>query len=289
MTWFRLHDSQPGSGMLELDPADASTWNARGWGIFKTVQEFRGARRKENLERINAWAIDIDTGDKADQRKRIKRTKLNPSAVVETKNGHHVYWFAEGARAEHYRFLLDRLVAYFDADKNARDVARVLRVPGYLHQKDPANPFLVDYVYGPREEAIYLERDIARAFPPSPEEKVERTRHQAQRAEYKGRDGDDFWERVYNLDCVDGLSRLSGHGAVNGERFTFRRCANGNHNILADKKGTSCWIDGAGRIGSKTNGGPTLYQWLRWYGNSPSECARVLKEIYPHLEERRVA
>lgn len=285
MTWFRLHDSQPGSGMLELDEADAPAWNDRGWGVFSTVQAFRGARRKENLERIRAWAIDIDAGDKAAQRERIKATRLTPSSVVETKNGYHVYWYAEGALAEHYKLILDRLVEFFGADKNARDLARVLRVPGYWHRKDPANPFLVQRVGGNRA-AVYLERDMLRAFPPSAEEKAERKRHEAQRREYTGHDGDGFWERVYNLDCVDGLERLSGHGAVGGERFTFKRCTNGNHNILADKKGTSCWVDGAGRIGSKTNGGPTLYQWLRWYGNSPAECARVLKEIYPHLEDK---
>jgi hypothetical protein len=74
--------------------------------------------------------------------------------------------------------------------------------------------------------------------------------------------------------------------AVNGERFTFKRCARGTHNILVDGKGTSCWVDDSGRIGSNKGGGPTLYQWLRFYGNSPKECTRVLKETFPHLEDR---
>lgn len=280
--WYRLHDAEPGSGMLDLEPEDASTWNTRGWGIFATVQKFRGARRKENLERIRAWAIDLDGGDKPEQRKRIEKSPLRPSSIVETKNGYHVYWYAEGALAEHYRLILDRLVTFFGADKNARDLARVLRVPGFLHQKDPANPFPVRRVF--RDAAlVYLERDMLRTFPPSEVELAERKRHEVQRREYDGKG--DFWERVYNLDCLDGLERLSGHGACGGERFTFRRCANGNSNILVDGKGSSCWVDEAGRIGSKTNGGPTLYQWLRWYGNQPGECARVLKEIYPHLAE----
>ncbi len=282
--FYRLHDSQPGSGMLDLDPDDASTWNSQGWGIFATVQKFNGARRKENLERIRAWAIDLDGGDKPAQRKRIAEAKLWPSSVVETKSGHHVYWYAEEAKAEHYRLVLDRLVTFFGADKNARDLARVLRVPGYLHQKDPANPFLVKHVHGPVRSRVYLERQMLAAFPPGADEIESRKRHNLQRREYTaGSDG--FWERVYNLDCLDGLERLSGHGAVGGERYAFRRCANGNSNIAVDGKGSSCWVDDRGRIGSKTKGGPTLYQWLRWYGNSPSECARVLKDLFPHLEE----
>lgn len=283
--YYRLHDSEPGSGMVDLDPPDAAKWNAEGWGIFATVQQFNGARRKENLQRIRAWAIDIDGGDKTAQRRRIVESPLIPSSVVETKSGHHVYWYSEGAKAEHYRLILDRLVYHFGADKNARDLARVLRVPGFLHQKDRANPFLVKHVYGPNRQCVYLESSMIRGFGPSPEESIERARHQEQRREYAAGDADDFWERVYNIDCLDGLERLSGHGAVGGEQYTFRRCGNGNSNVEVDGKKTSCWVDDAGRIGSKTKGGPTLYQWLRWYGNTPSECARVLKELYPHLED----
>lgn len=286
MTWYRLHDSQPGSGMIELDPGEASTWNAQGWGVFATVQQFRGARRKENLERIRAWAIDLDGGDKAAQRERIHRcakVSLMPSSIVETKNGYHVYWYALDARPEHYRLVLDRLVTFFGADKNARDLARVLRVPGYLHQKDPSNPFLVKHVYGPNKAQAYTEQQMLWYFPASEAEVAERKRHKRSQVEHGG--GDGFWERVYNLDCIDGLERLSGHGAVGGERFTFKRCANGNQNILVDGKGTSCWVDESGRIGSKSGGGPTLYQWLRFYGTPPGECTRVLKELYPHLED----
>lgn len=287
VTFFRMHDSEPGSGMLDLDLDDAPAWNARGWGIFATVQKFRGARRKENLERIRAWAIDLDGGNKVAQRTRIAAANLWPSSVVETKNGYHVYWYAEDAKPEHYRMVLDRLVTFFGADKNARDLARVLRVPGFLHQKDPANPFLVKHVHGPVRTRVYLERQMLAAFPPGADEIESRRRHNQQRREYTAPGGDGFWERVYNLDCLDGLERLSGHGAVGGERYTFKRMANGSHNVVVDGKGSSCWVDENGRIGSKTKGGPTLYQWVRWFGNSPSECARVLKDLYPHLEDVR--
>jgi hypothetical protein len=281
VTWYRMLDAAP-NGMLALEPCEAKQWNGQGWGVCATVQKFEGARRKENLVRIRAWAIDLDAGDKASQRARVARSPVVPSSIVETKNGYHVYWYARDARPEHYRGLLDRLVAFFGADKNARDLARVLRVPGFLHLKNPADPFLVQHVFGPNRALVYTERQMFAAFPPTEDEA--RARHREQRTEHG--QGDDFWERVYNLDCADGLERLSGMGCVSGERFTFRRCASGSLNILVDGKGTSCWVDSAGRIGSKQNGGPTLYQWLRWYGNSPRECARLLKDLYPHLEDK---
>lgn len=283
MTWYRLHDSQPGSGMLELAPEEAPRWNAAGWGIFATVQKFRGARRKENLERVRAWAIDLDGGDKAAQVKRLLRAPLPPSSIVETKNGHHVYWYADGASVERYATILDRLVTLFGADKNARDLARVLRVPGYLHLKDPKNPFRVRHAYGPVATRTYTEAQMLLAFPPTAAELEQRRRHAEHRREYAPSD-DGFWDRVWSLDCKDGLERLSGHGAVGGERYEFKRTGRGTLNIVVDGKGTSCWIDTAGRIGSKTKGGPSLYAWLRWFGNTPRECVRVLKDLYPHLE-----
>jgi hypothetical protein len=284
--WFRLHDSRPGSGMVELDPHEAHDWNARGWGVFATVQLFRGARRTENLVRIRSWSIDIDHGDKADQCARILRAPLVPSSVVETKKGHHVHWYATTARAEYYRGIVARLVEFFRADRRAMDLARVLRVPGYLHLKDPKDPFLVHHVHGPVASLRYTEAQMLSAFPPTEEENRHRQQHREQQhSEHVA--GEDFWERVYNLDCHRGLELLSGTSAVGGEQYTFKQNASGTHNVLVDGKSTSCWVDGNGRIGSADKGGPTLYAWLRWFGSSPRECVRVLKELFPDLEEKR--
>ena len=94
---------------------------------------------------------------------------------------------------------------------------------------------------------------------------------------------DDFWERVYRLDCADGLLRLSGHEAVNGEVYSFKPVAKGNLNILVNGKGTSCWIDRTGKIGSLSGGGPTLAQWLRWLGLSYGAAAKVIKSLFPEI------
>lgn len=280
--WYRMHDAEP-NGMIDLDPEEAAMWNGQGFGIFATVQRFDGARRKENLAHIRAWAIDMDGGDKPAQLARLElgcKGKPPPSSIVETKNGHHVYWYTRGvAHAEHYRAILDRLVALFGADKNALDLARVLRVPGYLHLKNPAEPFLVRHLAGfPRRSVAYDEGQMLACFPA-----VENEAREQHRASRPAAETDDLWEAIYALDCLEGLERLSGMGVVGGEHYTFRRVSSGNSNIVVDGKSSSCWVDTAGRIGSKTKGGPTLYQWLRWYGNTPSECVRALREIFPHL------
>jgi hypothetical protein len=273
--------------MHPIDPVDAEKWNQDGWGIFSTVQAFDGPRRKENLTKIRAWAVDIDAGTKREQMVRIERTPLVPSSIVETKNGYHVYFYAEdGVRPQYYRALVDRMVAFFKGDRNATDVARVLRVPGFYHLKDPADPFLVRHVHGPDKDVVYSERQMWNAFPASWEEKKKRLMHNRSRSQAPGT-ADDFWEAVYNLDCIDALEKLSGTGYVGGERFSFRSVGGGRrHNIIVDGKGTSCWIDEDGRIGSKDKGGPTVVQWLHWYGTPIRECVRIVKEMYPELEQR---
>lgn len=281
--YFRMHDQSPNEhgGAQPVDLADASRWQARGFGIFGTVNRFRdGQRRIANLERIEAWAIDMDTGTKEEQYAKLRGFALVPSFVVETKRGYQAYWRARDGKPEHWNgIMVERLVPYFGADKNARDLARILRVPNFLHLKNPAEPFLVCEVW--RWDVSYTERQLLDVLP-EPPAKVLKDKHSAIARELRA-DGDEFWERVYNLDCVEGLRRLSGSSAVRGEQFTFHRTRSGTENIVVDGKGTSCWVDTNGRIGSLSDGGPTLFFWLKWYGHSNREAVRILKDTFPEL------
>jgi hypothetical protein len=286
--YFRMFDPEP-RGVFELTAGESpAEWNRKGFGIFWTVNEFNGPRRIENLTRVAFWAVDLDDGTKAEQLERIQKAPLIPSLIVETKRGYQVYYRAKDGRKEHWNaIVLHRLVPYFGADKNARDLARILRVPGFLHLKDPANPFQVKTVF--TSPAAYTEWQMVEHFPDTEAEERAREQHHQDRTRYKAPTGlaETFWDRVYELDCLEGLSRLSGHPGVSGEQYTFRRNASGTHNILVDGKGTSCWVDRNGRIGSLAGGGPTLFQWLKWFRNSPGDCAKIIKQLFPHLEDKR--
>lgn len=278
LTFYRLHDQRP-SGMIPTPAAELREWNGRGFGIFCAVQKFKGPRRIENLERIRAWCCDIDSGTKAAQVERIKKSPLKPSSVVETKAGHHVYFRAAEGTQERYRQITTRLVEFFGADPNARDLARVLRVPGYLHLKDPTDPFLVKHVWGPYP-ATYTEREMIACFPPSREELEPRAPKPTQPLDVRG---SGFWDRVFDLDCGEALLRLSGHRAVNGETYKLRPMSNGNRNVLVNGKSTSCWVDRNGRIGSHSRGGPSILRWLQWFNLSTAEAAEVIKEVFPEV------
>lgn len=282
--WYRMHDSD-NRGAFEIEPSEAKRWNDSGHGIFWTLNEFDGPRQISHLTRIAAWAVDMDIGTKAEMRAKLEASPLVPSYIVETKRGFQAYWAARDARPEHWNaIVLDRLVPHYGADANARDLARILRVPGFMHLKDPADPFPVRAVWSQR--VSYTERQVIERYADHGKAERDAKEHQAVKAAVKFADSDGFWDRVWALDCKDGLERLSGHPAVRGERFTFRENRSGTRNIYVDDKGSSAWVDSNGRIGSLSKGGPTLYTWLRWYGNSPRECVDVLKRIYPALESK---
>lgn len=277
---YRMHDAD-NRGCFPILPGEKpEDWQKSGHGIFWTVNRFRDAtRRIENLECIVSWAIDMDVGTKPDMLAKLRGSPLIPSMVIETKRGYQAYWNAKDARPEHWNaIVLERLVPFFAADPNARDIARILRVPGFLHLKDPADPFLVREVH--RSPVTYSEAEMVEAFPAAHQQTV----HDEARQQAKFSGSDDFWSRVYQLDSESALARLSGHEAVRGETYSFMPAGSrGNRNIFVNGKTSSCWIDKAGHIGSLSKGGPTIAQWLRWFGMSYGDAAKVIKQVFPEL------
>ncbi|MCM2323508.1 MAG: RepB family DNA primase [Oligoflexia bacterium] len=281
---YVLHDADPKSHPVQrIHPDQASDWNSRGFGIFQTVNEFRGPRRIANLVRINAWAVDMDAGTKPEMMARI-HAGLIPTMVVETKRGYQAYWAATDAKPENWNsIVLDRLVPFYGADPNARDLARILRVPGYMHLKDPADPFMVRKVW--EYPVRYTEVQMAAFYPSARKPEDEATRAHAEARRQTPVAGS-FWDRVWHLDCEEALTRLSGHPYVGGEVYTFRRNASGTKNIIVNDRGTSCWIDRDGRIGSLSNGGPTIFQWLRWFHGDGKRVVAMIEEIFPECRHK---
>lgn len=112
--------------------------NARGAGVFVTVNEtdLKG-RRIENINRVRAvWHEDDHGAPRA--------FPLQPQITVESSPGKfHRYWLAAELALDDFRDIMAVIVHDYGSDPNAKDAARVLRLPGFLHLKDPKKPFLV--------------------------------------------------------------------------------------------------------------------------------------------------
>ena len=111
--------------------------------VFLTPNEFRGWRRFDLLRSLKACYVDIDkqlTRYELDEL--IKASNLpHPSAIVSSGRGWHLYWLIDSTPAKAlpvWQELQDRLISAFDADKAARDCARVLRLVGSVNSKNGA-------------------------------------------------------------------------------------------------------------------------------------------------------
>ena len=94
---------------------------------------------------------------------------LSPTMTVETSPGHHHYVFvARDLTWELWHGVQQTLIEDYGSDARAGLRTQVLRLPGTLHQKDPARPHLVRFVEELTSERIYTAAEIAAAFPPHP-------------------------------------------------------------------------------------------------------------------------
>jgi Primase C terminal 2 (PriCT-2)/RepB DNA-primase from phage plasmid len=145
------------------------SWNelvqdhALGAGVYVTVNETDLAGRKtENIKRIRAvWNEDDDefTGT----------FPIEPSLIIGTSPKHrHCYWFpaddwaADEQGRKDFDGVMQCMVESYGSDKNAKDICRVLRLPGFLHRKN-GPPYLVQVIANSGKR--YTRAEIIAAFP----------------------------------------------------------------------------------------------------------------------------
>jgi hypothetical protein len=136
----------------------------RGAGVYFTVNRTDGAERKgRNITNIRAVWQEDDDGVAVD-------FPIEPSLVVESSPGRfHRYWLLaepwpadERGRADHAE-VMERMIETYGSDPNAKDLCRVLRVPGFLNRKH-GDPHQVRVVSSPGWR--YSRAEILAAFPP---------------------------------------------------------------------------------------------------------------------------
>ncbi|MBT3719854.1 MAG: hypothetical protein HOG37_13130 [Gammaproteobacteria bacterium] len=133
--------------------------NKQGAGVFVTVNQSDGAGiGKKNITGVSAVWQDDDDGFGGNY-------PLEPNIVVQSSEGKYQrYWLTEeGMTHDQHQQVMDTLVTKYGADNGAKDVSRILRVPGFNHCKgDPVRAELVGEIITDR----YSPDKILKAFPP---------------------------------------------------------------------------------------------------------------------------
>jgi hypothetical protein len=135
-------------------------------GVYITVNETNcQGRTKKDIVRVRAVFREADNPD-------LPPTPVVPTIVVETSPGHrHEYFLVsdywptdEQGRAD-FLSVMERMIETYGSDPNAKDISRVLRLPGFLHRKRNP-PYLVRVCQVHPQLRRYSRKEILTAFPP---------------------------------------------------------------------------------------------------------------------------
>lgn len=126
-------------GTLEQHAAELKRLSAQGAGAFVTINATDGKGRKaENIAAVRAVFVDLDGAPLGP----VERYEHPPHAIIATSPGrYHAYWRTTGMELAQFEGAQRALIEKFDADPSVKDLPRVMRLPGFCHQK--GEPFLV--------------------------------------------------------------------------------------------------------------------------------------------------
>jgi len=113
------------------------TLNQAGAGVFLMVNAGDGQGRKsENVVRVRALFADLD-GAPLDP---VLVARPEPHLIIESSPGrYHAYWLIKDCPLDRFTPLQAALAVKFVSDTKVKDLPRVMRLPGFWHQK--AEPF----------------------------------------------------------------------------------------------------------------------------------------------------
>lgn len=267
------------------------------WIFFSinTMKEWQ--RDKESVEKINAWACEIDGMDKELQRSLIDVAPLKPSLIIESKNSYHMYWFANDGIKENWNKICRGLRNFFNGDPAiASDISRVLRVPGFNHLKNRDEPFKCTICWWTKK--YYTEEEMLQAY--SDTMTISEKREQAQKKEEQFKKelwDDDFWERIKAMDTKTMILKLSWNWMVSYETFDFKKNSNGTEQIIVNWKVTGNWLDKNWKIWSTDRWWPHwtnrvfrygLAEWKDVYQWIAKEFPMMIPERKPQKKIERV-
>jgi len=130
-------------GTLDEHAAELAGLQRRRAGVFVTINETNGrGRTTEDIQRVRALFVDLDGAPLEP----VLAAPLAPHLIVESSPGRwHSYWKVDGAPLESFTAVQKALIASYDSDRHVHDLPRVMRLPGFWHQKgEPFQPRILE-------------------------------------------------------------------------------------------------------------------------------------------------
>ena len=228
------------------------------WVFFSVNKMIKWKRNKDSVLWVNSWIVECDDLSKAEQKKLIREAPMPPSAVVESDKSYHIYYFCEDWKISDWVKINMWLFQYFKWDiKVSKDIARVLRVPWFYHNK--WKPYKCDCIRF--EWTKHKTIDMEKAFP-YVEEVVEYKPKPIKPFVWEAT-AENIWIYLNSLDNEWMLLKLSWTSLVSWEIITVKQ-ENKLRRIYINWKPISAWIDAHWLIWWGCN---TWVGWVEWYKN----------------------
>ncbi len=115
--------------------------NQQGAGVFVMINEGDGVKKlpsktcrtNANVIAVRALFLDLDGAPLEP----VLEAGVAPNIVVESSTGKwHIYWKTTDTPLEDFKERQLALAEKFDGDPTVNDRARVMRLPGFYHQKN---------------------------------------------------------------------------------------------------------------------------------------------------------
>lgn len=151
-------------GPHRIQAKNLTRLNQQGHGIFYMVNKGdHQGRRAENVKAITAYFVDLDGTPLYDT------WPLDPTAIIESSPGrYHVYWRVNNAPLNTFPHVQKHVATLLAGDDKCVDLPRVLRLPGYQHQKaEPFTSRIVNITYAVHSHEAFLTHFGVPDLPPA--------------------------------------------------------------------------------------------------------------------------
>lgn len=137
-------------GTFDQHKDELARLNAIGAGIFVMVNRSDGiihegartCRTAKNVVAVCALFVDLDGAPLEP----VLHGGLHPDVIVESSpEKWHAYWCAGDCPLNEFKLRQLQLAEKFTSDPAVHDLPRVMRLPGFKHQKD--EPFLTNLIF----------------------------------------------------------------------------------------------------------------------------------------------
>lgn len=269
-----------------------------------------GRNSLSNINNINAWWIDIDIDacKKAndDETKILRETKkseiagkifassLWPSLTVETRNGFQLYWFSdETATKEDWLNIGYAIYEFYKdvgADKSTVKIMQLMRVPNfYFHKNGEMGKIKIWPILSTMEK--HNQNTMMHHFPPNQHIAITsaiaipKTKSLAPRYVKDPTKTNDIFIKVVNAPIDHVIEKISKHWLVDGDELKLQKLDTEKSNVLVNGQISPNFVVRSKNHIYSNNAstglkGPTIIQYIKWYGHSDAMIAKGLKELF---------